>query len=124
MAFAQQTVRVRDGKTGAFARDGLFHCAADQTIAERDDQSQHQDTDNAPRAAFPQQQHAGNGQHRIKNGITAEKGHYLVENGIAQTEIDESEQAEVHGLEPMHSQDNLIRLGRLKNEIKRAIMGL
>jgi hypothetical protein len=91
------------GILGPLASHEVLEVVADQAVAERDDQGQHEDAHRATRAAFPNEQNSRQKQQRGEDGVAARQGHHHVEDGIDQREVDESEQLSVQRLQPMHS---------------------
>src|SRR5258708_6743900 len=75
---------------------------ANQRIAHPDYRHQHRDADNPAGAAFAHQRCGNKDDCRNKENISAEKRHEHIENGVAQRQVYEPEQADINRLQPMH----------------------
>src|ERR1035438_7367124 len=81
---------------------GMLDGVADQAVAQREDQGEHEQTEDAARAPFPNEKQPREQQQRTEEGVAACEGHYHVANGIDQPQVDEPEQVTVKGLQPVH----------------------
>ena len=75
---------------------------ADQAVAQREDQGEHEQTEDTARPSFPNEKQPRQQQQRTEECIAACEGHYHVANGIDQPQVDEPEKVTVQGLKPVH----------------------
>src|SRR5205085_2088153 len=87
--------------SGAF--DSVFDFFGNPTIADWDDDGEHQDKNTCPRAASPEQCHAEDEQQREEPDAAGEIRHDFVEDGIRERFVDEAKRRGVNRLDPGHS---------------------
>ena len=92
----------------------MFDSIADKRITQPDDQNQQHHAKRSPRAAFPDQKGSHHGQRREEENIPAGERHDRVKDRIAQGQIDETEQAGIQCLQPMHRRNNVTQAGQLQ----------
>src|SRR5262249_15349949 len=101
--------------------DGALDRVADQAVAGSDDEREHEHAEANARAAFPEQQRAGDEDDREKVTVAADKRHERVEERIAQRLVDKAEQPDVHGLQPMHGH-SLAWSRQMKTELRKSCL--
>jgi hypothetical protein len=116
--FRRGLAHVRQRDKGSRTRDGVLDRVANEGITRPENERQHHGAKPAALAAFPEQQHSGDGQGGEEKGIAAGERHDHVEDGIAQGPVDKTEHANIQIEEPMHAR-SLMKNAGMKTELRK-----
>ena len=95
-------VHVLEREKGAVSANGAFDSAADETVAQGHDQTEHDYADEAANAAFPDHEQTKNHHRRMEVVVSTREGHEPIENRIDQRVVDEPKQLSIDTLKPIH----------------------